>query len=90
MISFKDPVCGMLVPEGESLSVFYQDQQYCFCSELCQREFETDPDKYVTSVLPEGTPGVDISRRIAYISHRLWHEKEPGARKEHDGHEDEE
>ncbi len=42
-----DPVCGMKVnPLNPPFKVTYQDQTYYFCSELCKRLFEREPQKY--------------------------------------------
>ena len=43
-----DPVCGMKVnPLTPPFTVTYQDKTYYFCSELCKRLFEREPDKYI-------------------------------------------
>ena len=43
-----DPVCGMEVSEHESNTCMdYQNKHYCFCSEECKEEFDTDPETYV-------------------------------------------
>ncbi len=68
MNTVKDPVCGMMVPVGEELSVVYQGQEFQFCSDLCKRTFLATPERYVAR--PAGTaPSVaDVTRRIAYFS----------------------
>ncbi len=35
----EDPVCGVLVPEGQALSVRYRGKTVFFCSEECRRQF---------------------------------------------------
>ena len=45
MDTFKDPVCGMTVREGEGFVFTYQGEQYHFCSEFCQRSFQAEPEK---------------------------------------------
>ncbi|HRC44884.1 MAG: alpha-glucan family phosphorylase [Nitrospira sp.] len=68
MSTIKDPVCGMMVPVGEGLSVVYQGQEFRFCSDLCKRTFLATPERYATGStgLAPGTLGV--TRRIAYFS----------------------
>lgn len=68
MSTVKDPVCGMMIPVGEGLSVVYQGQEFRFCSDLCKRTFLATPERYAAE--PAGAaPGVaDVARRIAYFS----------------------
>ncbi len=68
MSTMKDPVCGMMIPVGEGLSVVYQGQEFRFCSDLCKRTFLATPERYAAE--PAGAaPGVaDVARRIAYFS----------------------
>jgi len=42
----KDPVCGMNVDPGKSLSEDYKGKKYYFCSETCHRKFKEAPEKY--------------------------------------------
>lgn len=43
-----DPVCGMVVPEEHAVACTdYRSKHYCFCSEECKDEFESDPEMYV-------------------------------------------
>lgn len=37
----KDPVCGLYVPENNSLSMTKGDKTYYFCSKECMRTFST-------------------------------------------------
>ena len=64
----KDPVCGMAVPIEEGRPAFHHGATYYLCSDLCQRMFLADPEKYsgrTTGVPPDQTA---IVRRIAYFS----------------------
>lgn len=68
MNTVKDPVCGMMVPVGQGLSVVYQGEEFRFCSDLCKRTFLATPERYATGSAGL-TPGVpDVTRRIAYFS----------------------
>ena len=43
-----DPVCGMVVAtEHASVCTDHRGKHYCFCSEECKEEFDTDPEMYV-------------------------------------------
>ena len=42
-----DPVCGMTVDGEGGLSSQQHGKNYTFCSEHCQKSFDSDPDKYV-------------------------------------------
>ncbi len=48
----KDPVCDMEIDEKEARSegfvTSYNKQEYFFCSAGCKREFDLDPETYVT------------------------------------------
>ncbi|MEN6356823.1 MAG: YHS domain-containing protein [Armatimonadota bacterium] len=42
-----DPVCGMVVAEEHAaVCSDFRGKHYCFCSEECKEEFDTDPDMY--------------------------------------------
>ncbi|MFQ6013397.1 MAG: YHS domain-containing protein [Thermoplasmata archaeon] len=42
-----DPVCGMSVDEGETkLTATHEGHTFYFCSDDCQKTFETDPHRY--------------------------------------------
>jgi Cu+-exporting ATPase len=45
----KDPVCGMDVdPKSSStLKAIYKGNTYHFCSEMCKKNFEANPAKYL-------------------------------------------
>ena len=48
-MNVKDPVCGMQVDDQQAAaSMSYQGQTYYFCCEGCQRQFEKDPQAYLT------------------------------------------
>ena len=45
----KDPVCGMEVDEKKAAATLvYGDQTIYFCTEVCKRAFEKDPQKYIS------------------------------------------
>lgn len=44
-----DPVCGMVVPEEHAaVCTDFRSRHYCFCSDECKEEFDTDPEMYVS------------------------------------------
>ena len=48
-----DPVCLMKVdPETNQIKSVYDTETYYFCAEGCKREFESDPEKYLSQKLP--------------------------------------
>ena len=52
----RDPVCGMEVdPATARWKTIYKGTVYYFCSEACLREFERDPEHYLTHG-PKGMP----------------------------------
>lgn len=44
--SFKDPVCGMRA--SDEITVQYKEQTYAFCSDHCRRQFNEDPEVYIS------------------------------------------
>lgn len=68
METFKDPVCGMIVREGEGLATVHESHEYHFCSEFCQTAFKTEPARYVARLSAGAGAGADPARRIAYFS----------------------
>jgi len=68
METFKDPVCGMMVRQGEGFAVVHEGHEYHFCSELCQTAFKAEPARYVVRLIAETRAGADLTRRIAYFS----------------------
>jgi starch phosphorylase len=67
MTTFKDPVCGMMVPANGELIVLHKGHPFRFCSELCKASFLKAPEKYSFEPL-NGTPHSHGTRRIAYFS----------------------
>jgi YHS domain-containing protein len=47
---FKDPVCGMEVTEDTQWKIEHQNNIYYFCSETCLKEFQTNPEKYTSTM----------------------------------------
>lgn len=43
----RDPVCGMTVEPGKSISLMHDRETYYFCCKGCARKFEEEPKKYV-------------------------------------------
>ena len=47
----EDPVCGMqIMPEDAVAEAEFGGQTYYFCSEECFEEFESDPERYATTI----------------------------------------
>lgn len=67
MSAVKDPVCGMTISTDQGLTQTYHGHTVHFCSNLCQRSFLADPDRYLGSTESLG-PVDPSSRRIAYFS----------------------
>lgn len=63
-----DPVCGMPVQPGNHFVTTYRGHPLRFCSELCQRNFLAEPDRYTP--ISDTAPGHrhDGGRRIAYFT----------------------
>ncbi len=68
MESFKDPVCGMNVPDRDRFTASYGGKTFSFCSEFCQRAFERNPERYVEALVPTVTELRKQTCRIAYFS----------------------
>ncbi|MBA2467954.1 MAG: YHS domain-containing protein [Chloroflexia bacterium] len=49
----QDPVCGMSVEPRTAKQTEYQGQVYYFCSLMCLRAFEDDPERYL-KLHPQG------------------------------------
>lgn len=43
----RDPVCGMKVKKGTTLTHMHQKAVYGFCSAGCKKSFVNNPDKYL-------------------------------------------
>ena len=53
-----DPVCGMEVDTATAAgSSEYQGTTYYFCSAGCNRQFDRDPESYVSQEPPQETQG---------------------------------
>ena len=51
----KDPVCGMDVDESTAKHKYqYKGTTYYFCAPGCQKAFEQDPEKYLSSGAEHG------------------------------------
>ncbi|WP_243666872.1 YHS domain-containing protein [Vulcanisaeta sp. JCM 16159] len=50
-----DPVCGMEVDTSTQYKAIYKGRVYYFCSPMCKRTFETNPEYYLTYG-PQGMP----------------------------------
>ena len=47
---YKDPVCGMVVSLKTAVeATTYRGKTYYFCAEICRKQFEADPEKYLRS-----------------------------------------
>jgi Cu+-exporting ATPase len=55
----RDIVCGMEVEEDKAAaSSEYKGKEYYFCSEYCKKEFDQNPEKYISaSERPAESPG---------------------------------
>lgn len=52
-----DPVCGMEVDPAKAIhKTVYKGKIYYFCSSMCKKEFERDPENYLKHG-PKGMPG---------------------------------
>ncbi|MCA9473956.1 MAG: alpha-glucan family phosphorylase [Nitrospira sp.] len=68
MNMIKDPVCGMMVDPGTSLTAVYHKDSFYFCSDLCKRTFLADTENFVNKDGSHASFLGKISRRIAYFS----------------------
>lgn len=64
----KDPVCGMMVAVEQARPTFHQGEMYYFCSDLCQRMFLAEPEKYISGPASPISEQLETTRRIAYFS----------------------
>jgi Cu+-exporting ATPase len=61
----KDLVCGMEVNIGEAAaSSLYLGKRYYFCSPVCKKKFDEDPEKYLASEVKKDTE-VDIKSQAS-------------------------
>ncbi len=42
-----DPICGMEIIPSQSIEYKYKDKKYYFCSAGCEKEFKSNPEKYM-------------------------------------------
>lgn len=50
-LKVKDPVCGMTVEINDSpFHLNYKGKDYYFCAASCLKEFEENPEKYLSSI----------------------------------------
>ncbi|HXM99823.1 MAG TPA: heavy metal translocating P-type ATPase [Candidatus Dormibacteraeota bacterium] len=57
----RDPVCGMTVEPGKSISLMHDGELHYFCSKSCARKFEEEPKKYITAKSkPVATPAAGL------------------------------
>src|SRR5262245_43767883 len=64
----RDPVCGMIVPPPETISVVYDNAAVYFCSQYCKERFLREPGVYSRRFTREPVHEEEASRRIAYFS----------------------
>ncbi|MFA5073160.1 MAG: heavy metal translocating P-type ATPase [Nitrospirota bacterium] len=56
-MSVHDPVCGMIIEEKDAGAVFsYQGKTYYFCSMICKKKFEKNPDSYLAKKIGPVSP----------------------------------
>lgn len=60
-----DVVCGKTVDANTPISTTYGDRKFCFCSKKCERDFVTNPLRYVDKSRSvgstEGSPKIDAA-----------------------------
>jgi Cu(I)/Ag(I) efflux system membrane fusion protein len=61
--SEKDLVCGMDVDRNSAnvVKTQYKGQTYYFCSEMCRKNFEENPEKYVHEMAEPDMPGMNMT-----------------------------
>lgn len=48
MATAKDPICGMMIEEGDAVATSdHEGTTYYFCSMDCKEEFDSAPEDYV-------------------------------------------
>ena len=66
----KDPVCGMVIDEDKAkasgLKKEYRGQTYYFCADVCLKQFDQNPDRYVE---PSGSSSAETSSGSAQSGH---------------------
>lgn len=49
MEKYRDPVCGMTIdPKTARFKSTYKGQVYYFCSEECKKDFDEDPEGFIS------------------------------------------
>ena len=47
LMKVKDPVCGMMIEQGDAVATSdYEGKRYYFCSQDCKVEFDENPEDY--------------------------------------------
>ncbi|HVJ04593.1 MAG TPA: alpha-glucan family phosphorylase [Candidatus Saccharimonadales bacterium] len=64
----KDPVCGMIVSPGASLSLLWNGQAVYFCSEYCRDQFQQNPKRFFADLIALAASEHTENRRVAYFS----------------------
>lgn len=53
MPKVKDPVCQMSIdPDSAAARADFRGQTYYFCSTACEREFQSEPERYLSADAP--------------------------------------
>ncbi len=79
-----DPVCGMTVREDAAKGVSdYAGKRYYFCSTICKKKFDADPEKYLRQSLDPmagrgHTPSPGIGQAARLNSRRPGRHDPPG------------
>ena len=55
-----DPVCGMSVDRAKAVAGEWRGQTFYFCSRGCKAEFMVDPTTFVSDLLPEAQPSLNV------------------------------
>jgi len=70
-----DVICGMtVVTESARYTSTFNQETYYFCSAHCQRVFEQDPQKYVQTGDPAGSPAGDPQKKASPSIKETEHE----------------
>lgn len=64
-----DPVCGMKVAPGSSVSVVHEGTRYWFCNPACAATFREDPERWASSA-PLTLRPRDNPRRPSWLAAR--------------------
>jgi Cu+-exporting ATPase len=59
MAQVKDPVCGMMVDTFSAAGrAMFEGRAFYFCSEACQRQFESNPTRYLDGTVRADAPAI--------------------------------